>query len=60
MVEILPNARFRVKIDSGQIILGHISGKMRTNNIKVLKGDRVIIVVTPYDLERGRITRRMR
>lgn len=59
IVEILPNATFRVKIDETQnIVLGVISGKMRQHNIKILLGDRVEIEFSVYDLTRGRITRR--
>ena len=60
VIEHLPNAVFRVQLDSGQIVLGHLSGKMRVNMIKVILGDRVIIEMTPYDLTKGRIIRRMR
>ncbi len=60
VVETLPNALFRVQLDSGQIILAHIAGKLRVNKIRVLPGDRVIVAVTPYDLSRGRIIRRLR
>jgi translation initiation factor IF-1 len=60
VIENLPNALFRVQIDSGQIILAHIAGKLRVHKIRVLPGDRVTVEVTPYDLTRGRITRRMR
>ena len=60
VIENLPNAVFRVQLDSGQAVLGHLSGKMRVNMIKVLPGDRVIIEMTPYDLSKGRITRRLR
>ena len=60
VVENLPNAIFRVQLDSGQTVLGHLSGKMRVNMIRVLPGDRVIIEMTPYDLTKGRIIRRMR
>jgi translation initiation factor IF-1 len=57
--EILPAAMFRIKLDNvNSTVLGHLSGRMRTNNIKVLLGDRVEIEFTPYDLTRGRITRR--
>lgn len=57
--DILPAATFRVKIDSIEhMVLGHLSGRMRTNNIKVLLGDRVELEFTPYDLTRGRIVRR--
>lgn len=59
VVEILPNATFRVKIDDvDTIVIGVISGKMRKNNIKILLGDRVEIEFSPYDVSRGRITRR--
>ncbi|MCL5774586.1 MAG: translation initiation factor IF-1 [Patescibacteria group bacterium] len=60
VIENLPNALFRVQLDSGQTVLGHLSGKMRVNMIKVLPGDRVVIEMTPYDLSKGRITRRLR
>lgn len=57
--EILPAAMFRIKLDNlNTLVLGHLSGRMRTNNIKVLLGDRVEIEFTPYDLTKGRITRR--
>ena len=59
MVEILPNATFRVQIEQSPTpVIGVISGKMRQHNIKVLLGDRVEIEFSPYDLTRGRITRR--
>jgi translation initiation factor IF-1 len=59
VVEILPNATFRVQLDeTGTPVLGVISGRMRQNNIKVLLGDRVEIEFSVYDLTRGRITRR--
>lgn len=59
VVDILPNATFRVKIDDTEnIVLGVISGKMRQHNIKILLGDRVEIEFSPYDVSRGRITRR--
>ena len=56
----MPNAIFRVQLDSGQVVLGHLAGKMRMHMIKVLAGDRVIIAMTPYDLQKGRIIRRLR
>jgi translation initiation factor IF-1 len=57
--EILPSAMFRIKLDNvNSTVLGHLSGRMRTNNIKVLLGDRVEMEFSPYDLTRGRITRR--
>lgn len=59
ITEILPNATFRVKLDSNETpVLGVISGRMRQHNIKVLLGDRVEIEFSVYDLSRGRITRR--
>ncbi len=59
ITEILPNATFRVKIDDTEnVVLGVISGRMRQNNIKILLGDRVEIEFSPYDVTRGRITRR--
>ncbi len=57
--EIMPAAMFRIKLDLTQsVVLGYLSGRMRTNNIKVLLGDRVEMEFSPYDLTRGRITRR--
>lgn len=56
VIETLPNATFRVKLENGHIVLGHISGKMRMNYIKILPGDRVTVEMTPYDLSRARIT----
>ena len=58
IVETLPNAMFRVKLENGHIVLGHISGKMRMHYIRILPGDRVQVELTPYDLTRGRITYR--
>jgi translation initiation factor IF-1 len=60
VIETLPSAVFRVQLDSGQVILGHLAGKMRIYKIRILPGDRVIIEVTPYDLTRGRIIRRLK
>ena len=57
--EVLPAAMFRVKLDNlNNVILAHLSGRMRKNNIKVLFGDRFEIEYSPYDLTKGRITRR--
>lgn len=58
VVESLPAATFRVKLESGHEILAHLSGKMRMFNIRLLPGDRVKIQMTPYDLTKGRITYR--
>ena len=60
IVETLPNATFRVKLENGHIVLGHISGKMRMHYIKILPGDKVKIELSPYDLARGRIVFRER
>ncbi len=56
--ETLPNAMFRVEIEGGHIVLGHVSGKMRMHYIKILPGDRVALELSPYDLTRGRIVLR--
>jgi translation initiation factor IF-1 len=56
--ETLPNAMFRVEIEGGHVVLGHVSGKMRMYYIKILPGDKVAIELSPYDLSRGRIVLR--
>ena len=56
ILETLPNATFRVKLENGHVVLGHISGKMRMHYIKILPGDKVTVDLTPYDLSRARIT----
>jgi translation initiation factor IF-1 len=58
VVDILPDAKFRVTIDNGSTILGYVSGKMKMHDIKILLGDQVEVEFSPYDLTRGRITRR--
>ena len=58
IVETLPNATFKVEIESGQVITAYISGKMRMHFIKILPGDRVLVELSPYDLTKGRITYR--
>ena len=55
VVENLPNATFRVKLENGHVVLGHISGKMRMHYIRILPGDKVGVEMSPYDLTRGRI-----
>ena len=55
VVEMLPNATFRVKLENDHVVLGHISGKMRMHCIKILPGDKVTVELTPYDLSRARI-----
>ena len=56
VLENLPNATFRVKLENGHVVLGHISGKMRMHYIRILPGDKVTVQMTPYDLTKGRIT----
>lgn len=58
IVEALPNAQFRVKLENGHQLLAHVSGKMRMYYIKILPGDRVTVEMSPYDLSKGRITYR--
>ena len=58
VVETLPNAQFRVQLDSGHEVLAHISGKIRMYYIRILLGDRVLVELSPYDLARGRIVYR--
>lgn len=56
VIDTLPNTMFRVELENGHVILAHISGKMRKNYIRILKGDKVTVEMTPYDLTKGRIT----
>ena len=56
VTEALPNAQFKVELPNGQVILAHISGKLRMNFIRILPGDKVTVEMSPYDLTRGRIT----
>ena len=56
VLELLPNAMFKVKLENDHEILAHSSGKMRKNRIRVLAGDKVTVQMTPYDLTKGRIT----
>jgi translation initiation factor IF-1 len=60
VVEALPNTMFKVQLDSGHEVLAHISGKMRMHYIRILPGDRVTVELSPYDLNRGRVTYRFR
>ena len=60
VVETLPNAMFRVKLDNGYVVLAHTAGKMRLRRIKVLPGDRVTLHLTPYDRQKARIVYRER
>ena len=58
IVEALPNAQFKVKLENGHEVLAHLSGKIRMNFIRILPGDTVKVELSPYDLSRGRITYR--
>ena len=58
--ETLPNAMFRVELENGHLVLAHISGKMRKHFIRILPGDRVLVELSPYDLNRGRIIYRLK
>jgi len=59
VLESLPNANFRVRLENNHEILAHISGRMRVNYIKLLPGDKVMVEMSPYDLTKGRIVRRL-
>ncbi|MDA1265926.1 MAG: translation initiation factor IF-1 [Planctomycetota bacterium] len=56
VIEALPNARFRARLESGHEILAHVSGKMRMHYIRILAGDKITVEMSPYDLTKGRIT----
>lgn len=58
VLELLPNAMFRVELENGHVILAHTSGRMRKNRIRVLVGDKVTVEMTPYDLTKGRVIHR--
>ena len=58
VVETLPNAMFRVELENQHMVLAHVSGKMRTNFIRILPGDKILVELSPYDLTRGRIVYR--
>ena len=60
IIETLPNTMFRVELPNGHRVLAHISGKIRLHFIKILRGDRVLVELSPYDLNRGRITYRFK
>ena len=57
--EALPNTQFRIVLENGQTVLGYVSGKIRKHRIKILPGDRVTVEMSPYDLSKGRITKRL-
>ena len=56
VIEALPNAQFKLELENGHTIIGHISGKMRKHYIRLVPGDKVAVELTPYDLTKGRIT----
>ncbi len=60
VVEALANTQFRVKLDTGHLVMAHVAGRMRKNFIRIVPGDKVKVEVSPYDLNRGRITFRER
>lgn len=60
ILEALANTQFRVQLENGHTVIAHISGKMRKNFIKVIPGDKVTVEISPYDLTKGRIARRIR
>lgn len=60
VLEVLPNAKFRIELENGHKIIGHVSGKIRMHYIRILPGDKVKVEISPYDLTRGRITYRMK
>ena len=60
VIEVLPNTIFRVELENGHVVTAHLSGKMRKHYIRVSKGDKVTVELTPYDLTKGRITYRSR
>lgn len=60
VLEVLPNTKFKVKLDNGIEIIAYISGKIRKNYIRIIPGDRVLVELSPYDLTQGRITYRFK
>ena len=60
VLETLPNAMFKVELENGHVALAHVSGKIRMNFIRILPGDKVTVELSPYDLNRGRITYRFK
>lgn len=55
VIELAPNATFRVKLENGHVIIAHTAGRMRKNRIRILLGDKVTVEMTPYDLTKGRV-----
>ncbi|MEI8143673.1 MAG: translation initiation factor IF-1 [Candidatus Berkelbacteria bacterium] len=59
VLEVLPDSKYRVQLDTGHGVLGYLSGRMKQNHISVTVGDKVLLELTPYDLTKGRIVRRL-
>lgn len=59
VIEVLPDSKYRVELDNGHQVLGYLSGRMKQNRIQVTTGDSVLVELTPYDLSRGRVVRRL-
>lgn len=55
VIDLIPGGKFKVELEGGHIVVGHVSGKMRVNNIRILPGDTVVLELSPYDLTQGRI-----
>ncbi len=60
IIDTLPNAMFKVELENGHVVLAHVSGKIRMHFIRILPGDKVTVELSPYDLNRGRITYRFK
>ncbi len=60
VIEVLPNTKFKVQLETGHVVIAHVSGKIRMHNIRILPGDSVTVELSPYDLTKGRITYRRR
>lgn len=56
--DVLPGSKFKIELDTGSLVVAYLSGRMRTNSIRIVLGDRVSLAMSPYDLSQGRITRR--
>lgn len=59
VIEVLADSKYRVQLESGHVVLGYLSGRMKQNRIQVTTGDSVLVELTPYDLSRGRVIRRV-
>lgn len=59
VIEVLADSKYRIELENGHIVLGYLSGRMKQNRIQVITGDSVLVELTPYDLTRGRVVRRL-